>query len=66
MIDPTGSRRLAFACSQSKVSNPGSTTATIPVHDVYGYVTHDFAAGANMGWDALVGKNGGRVNGTVG
>ncbi|CAE7205327.1 hypothetical protein PTNB73_07085 [Pyrenophora teres f. teres] len=64
LIDSTGSRRFAFACSQSKVSNPGSATASIPVHDVYGYVTHDFAAGANTGWDALVARNGGR-NATV-
>ncbi|EDU50215.1 conserved hypothetical protein [Pyrenophora tritici-repentis Pt-1C-BFP] len=60
VIDPTGSRRFGFACSQSKVSNPGSATASIPVHDVYGYITHDFAAGANSGWDALLARNGGR------
>ena len=70
IIDPTGSRRLAFACAQGKVTNSGSATATIPVHDVYGYLTHDFTAGGNAGWEALVERNGGTVavvgNATVG
>ncbi|EOA81291.1 uncharacterized protein SETTUDRAFT_157240 [Exserohilum turcica Et28A] len=57
-IDPTGTRRFGFACSQSKVSNPSSTSASIPVHDVYNYVTHDFSAGANPDFAALLAKNG--------
>ncbi|KAJ5025500.1 hypothetical protein J3E73DRAFT_258250 [Bipolaris maydis] len=57
-VEPSGSRRLAFACSQGKVSNPGSTSASIPVHDVYNYITHDFSAGRNEGWAALLERNG--------
>ncbi|EUC34966.1 iron reductase domain protein [Bipolaris zeicola 26-R-13] len=57
-VEPSGSRRLAFACSQGKVSNPGSTSASIPVHDVYNYITHDFTAGRNEGWAALLERNG--------
>ncbi|KAJ6196750.1 hypothetical protein J3E72DRAFT_395587 [Bipolaris maydis] len=41
-----------------KVSNPGSTSASIPVHDVYNYITHDFSAGRNEGWAALLERNG--------
>lgn len=57
-VEPSGSRRLAFACSQGKVSNPGSTSANIPVHDVYNYITHDFSAGRNEGWAVLLERNG--------
>ncbi|KNG46742.1 beta-lactamase transpeptidase-like protein [Stemphylium lycopersici] len=57
-IDPTGSKRLGFACSQGKVSNPSSTSASIPVHDVYNYITHDFSVGASEGWEALLARNG--------
>ncbi|EUC48068.1 iron reductase domain protein [Bipolaris oryzae ATCC 44560] len=57
-VEPSASRRLAFACSQGRVSNPGSTSASIPVHDVYNYITHDFSAGRNEGWAALLEKNG--------
>ncbi|KAH7563341.1 hypothetical protein BM1_00388 [Bipolaris maydis] len=57
-VEPSGSRRLAFACSQGKVSNPGSASASIPVHDVYNYITHDFSAGRNEGWAALLERNG--------
>jgi len=57
-IDPTSSRRLAFACAAAKVSNPSSDTSNIPVHDVYNYITHDFSAGANTNFAALLTKNG--------
>ncbi|KAH7381736.1 hypothetical protein BKA66DRAFT_512591 [Pyrenochaeta sp. MPI-SDFR-AT-0127] len=57
-IDPLSTRRLGYACSQNKVSNPSSTTATIPVHDVYNYITHDFSAGANSNFAALLNRNG--------
>ncbi|KAF1941532.1 CBD9-like protein [Clathrospora elynae] len=57
-VDPTGSKRLAFACASGKVSNPSSTSASIPVHDVYNYITQDFSAGANANFAALLSKNG--------
>ncbi|KAF1841806.1 iron reductase domain protein [Cucurbitaria berberidis CBS 394.84] len=57
-IDPTSSKRLGYACSAGKVSNPSSNTASIPVHDVYNYITHDFSAGANSNFAALLTRNG--------
>jgi hypothetical protein len=57
-IDPTSSHRLAFACAAAKVSSPNSNTSSIPVHDVYNYITHDFAPGANAKFAALLTKNG--------
>jgi hypothetical protein len=57
-IDPNDSKRLGYACSASKPSSPGSNTSTIPVHDVYNYFTHDFSAGANANFQALLQKNG--------
>lgn len=57
-IDPNSSRRLGYACAPGKVASPGSTTSTIPVHDVYNYVTHDFSAGANSNFAALLQRNG--------
>lgn len=65
-IDPSGSKRLGFACAQGKVSNPSSTSATIPVHDVYNYITHDFSAGANQNFQALLSKNGVASTGETG
>ncbi|KAH7073390.1 hypothetical protein FB567DRAFT_553985 [Paraphoma chrysanthemicola] len=57
-IDPLSTRRLGFACAAGKVSNPSSTTSSIPVHDVYNYITHDFSAGANPNFEALLQRNG--------
>ncbi|ORY10677.1 hypothetical protein BCR34DRAFT_485303, partial [Clohesyomyces aquaticus] len=52
-----GSNRLAFAYSGTKPSSPSQTTSTISVHDVHNYWSHDFSAGANANFDALVTKN---------
>jgi len=57
-IDPSSSKRLGYACAAAKVSNSGSNTSTIPVHDVYNYATHDFPTGANSNFAALLQKNG--------
>ena len=57
-IDPSSSKRFGFACANGKVSNPSSTTATIPVHDVYNYINHDFSQGQNANFAALLQKNG--------
>ncbi|KAH4352460.1 hypothetical protein HBH98_021320 [Parastagonospora nodorum] len=57
-IDPKDQKRLGFACAAAKPSSPGSNTSTIPVHDVYNYFTHDFAAGANANFASLLTKNG--------
>ncbi|KAJ4373955.1 hypothetical protein N0V83_002694 [Neocucurbitaria cava] len=57
-ISPTGTTRFGYACASGKVSNPSSTTATIPTHDVYNYVSHDFSAGQNANFAALLLKNG--------
>lgn len=57
-IDPTSSKRLGFACSPNKVATPSSPSSTIPVHDVYNYITHDFSAGANANFAALLNRNG--------
>ncbi|KAH8726946.1 hypothetical protein GQ44DRAFT_612935 [Phaeosphaeriaceae sp. PMI808] len=57
-IDPKESKRLGYACSAAKVSSPGSNTSGIPVHDVYNYFVHDFSAGANSNFAALLQKNG--------
>ncbi|CAO2657573.1 Nn.00g036990.m01.CDS01 [Neocucurbitaria sp. VM-36] len=57
-IDPSSTKRLGYACSSSKVSNPASTTASIPTHDVYNYFNHDFSAGANSNFAALLTRNG--------
>jgi hypothetical protein len=57
-IDPLSTKRLGYACATGKVSNPSSTTSTIPVHDVYNYITHDFSAGANSNFAALLQRNG--------
>jgi hypothetical protein len=69
-IDPRDSKRLGYACSASKPSSPGSNSSSIPVHDVYNYITHDFSAGANANFEALLAKNGitvvGNGNATVG
>ncbi|KAI4651441.1 uncharacterized protein J4E78_008133 [Alternaria triticimaculans] len=66
-IDPnSSSKRFGFACSQSKVSNPSSTSASIPVHDVYNYITHDFTAGANQNFEALLARNGVASTGGMG
>ncbi|KAF2031305.1 CBD9-like protein [Setomelanomma holmii] len=63
-IDPVSTKRLGFACATGKVSNPSSTTSTIPVHDVYSYITHDFSAGANPNFAALLQRNGVSGGGT--
>ena len=57
-IDPLSTKRLGYACSSAKVSNSASTTASIATHDVYNYITHDFSAGANSNFVALLNKNG--------
>ncbi|KAI8937737.1 hypothetical protein NX059_005437 [Plenodomus lindquistii] len=57
-IDPASSKRLGFACSAGKVATPSSPSSTIPVHDVYNYITHDFSAGANPNFKALLDRNG--------
>jgi hypothetical protein len=57
-IDPSGTKRFGFACATGKVSNPSSASATIPVHDVYNYINHDFTAGSNQNFQALLQKNG--------
>ncbi|KAH9863446.1 hypothetical protein IAQ61_009724 [Plenodomus lingam] len=57
-IDPNSSKRLGYACSPNKVASPGSPSSTIPVHDVYNYITHDFSAGANPNFAALLDRNG--------
>lgn len=57
-IDPNSSKRFGYACSAGRVSNPSSTTSTIPVHDVYNYVTHDLGAGANSNFAELLKRNG--------
>ncbi|KAL6705840.1 hypothetical protein ACN47E_006300 [Coniothyrium glycines] len=58
-IDPTTTKRFGFACSTNgKVSQPSSPSSTIPVHDVYNYITHDFSAGANANFASLVARNG--------
>ncbi|KAF1913688.1 hypothetical protein BDU57DRAFT_480139 [Ampelomyces quisqualis] len=57
-IDPRDSKRLGYACAAAKPSNPSSPTSSIPVHDVYNYITHDFSAGANANFAALLTQNG--------
>jgi hypothetical protein len=57
-IDPKDSKRLGYACAAAKVSQASSNTSAIPVHDVYNYFTHDFSAGANMNFAALLQRNG--------
>lgn len=57
-IDPRDSKRLGYACAAAKPSTPSSPTSTIPVHDVYNYITHDFSAGANANFAALLTQNG--------
>ncbi|KAF1834180.1 CBD9-like protein [Decorospora gaudefroyi] len=57
-VDPNGGKRFGFAASASRVSNPSSTSATIPVHDVYNYISHSFSGGANQDFDALLARNG--------
>jgi len=57
-LDPNSSKRFGYACASAKVSNPSSTSATIPVHDVYNYINHDFPAGANSNFAALLQRNG--------
>jgi hypothetical protein len=57
-IDPNSSKRFGYACAAAKVSSPGSNTSSIPVHDVYNYVTHDLPAGANANFAALLQRNG--------
>jgi hypothetical protein len=57
-IDPKDSKRLGFACAAAKVSSASSNTSSIPVHDVYNYFTHDFSAGANTNFAALLQRNG--------
>ncbi|KAH7405991.1 hypothetical protein DE146DRAFT_430515 [Phaeosphaeria sp. MPI-PUGE-AT-0046c] len=57
-IDPRDTKRLGYACASAKPSQPGSNTSPIPVHDVYNYITHDFSAGANANFAALLKTNG--------
>jgi hypothetical protein len=65
-IDPSGTKRFGFACANDKVANPSSTSSTIPVHDVYNYINHDFTAGANPNFQALLQKNGAASAGGTG
>lgn len=53
----SGSNQLAFAYASAKPSNPSSNTSTIPVHDVYGYWSHDFSVAGNAAFASLVSKD---------
>ena len=57
-LDPKSSHRLGYAAAAAKVSSPSSNTSTIQVHDVYNYITHDFSAGTNSNFAALLQNNG--------
>jgi len=56
VLNPKGENRLAFAWSRTSPSST-SPDAAIQVHDNPGYWVHDFAAAANMNFDALVAQN---------
>lgn len=56
-LSPRGGNRLAFAYSATKPSNANSpSSATLTVHDVFNYWSHDFAQAANANFDATVAK----------
>ncbi|AEO61106.1 cellobiose dehydrogenase-like protein [Thermothelomyces thermophilus ATCC 42464] len=53
-LTPTGGNRLAFAYSPGRPSSPGTSSSSIPIHDVHGYWNHDFAAARNPNFHELV------------
>ncbi|KAE8447235.1 hypothetical protein EG329_010929 [Mollisiaceae sp. DMI_Dod_QoI] len=57
VLNPTGNNRLAFAYASSRPNNPSSTSASLPVHDVYSYWSQDFSTGANAAFTSLTSKN---------
>lgn len=56
ILTPDGENRFAFAYSSSKPSGT-SPDASINVHTVTNYWTHDFKAAKNDNFDALVQQN---------
>ncbi|KXX81408.1 Cellobiose dehydrogenase [Madurella mycetomatis] len=53
-INPRGNNRLGWAYSRTRPSNPSSTSSSISIHDLPGYVTLNFAQGINTNFDELV------------
>lgn len=53
-LSPRGGNRLAFAYSPGRPSQPGSTTSSIPIHEVHGYWQHDFSGAANSNFETTV------------
>lgn len=53
-LSPRGGNRLAFAYSPSRPSNVNSPSSTIPIHDVHGYWSHDFAVATNANFETTV------------
>ena len=60
-LNPRGANKLAFATSTGRVPSPSSPQSTFPIHDVFNYWNHDFAAAANVQFATLVTKNGGKA-----
>ena len=63
-LNPKGTNKLAFATCNSRVPSPASPQSTFPIHDVFNYWNHDFAAAANVQFATLVTKNGGKTKAT--
>jgi len=55
-LSPSGGNRLAFAYSPDKPSSINSPSSSIPIHDVHGYWSHDFAQAANPNFETTVAR----------
>ncbi|KAG7291477.1 hypothetical protein NEMBOFW57_001496 [Staphylotrichum longicolle] len=55
-LSPRGGNRLAFAYSPTKPSSVNSPSSSLPIHDVHGYWSHDFAQAANPNFATTVSR----------
>jgi hypothetical protein len=55
-LSPRGGNRLAFAYSPTKPSSVNSPSSNLPIHDVHGYWSHDFAQAVNPNFATTVSR----------
>lgn len=55
-LSPRGGNRMAFAYSPNRPSNPTSPSTSIPIHEVFGYWSHDFTQAANPNFETTVAR----------
>ncbi|KAL1837872.1 hypothetical protein VTJ49DRAFT_3298 [Mycothermus thermophilus] len=55
-LSPRGGNRLAFAYSPSRPFDANNPSSSIPIHEVHGYWSQDFAAARNPDFENIVSR----------